>query len=215
MTGEKPQEEFDLAAALIASGMGSGPVVSSRRLVRVNPETEGRIAEVYSFVTASRILAMPRDGADSQLHTELARGGLPVLPRYEGGVENLDLLVVPAGTWSLGSRLHIIKRDITTYSNLLSQVTRAQRLQYERGLGVVTASEHLCAVDHFAFTPDLQSPTGQQLYLVPPYNIDPQGTSEMFGQTLLAELGASGEFNEQQMGYLQQVISWEAGGHAG
>lgn len=213
-TGEKPQDEFDITAALVSSGMGSGPVINSRRLVRVNPETEGRIAEVYSFVTASRILAMPNNSADSQTHTELRRIGLPVLPRYEGGTENLDLLVVPAGTWSLGSRLHLVRRDIVTYSNLFSQVVQSQRQQYERGLGVIAPSEELRTVDHFAFTPNLQTPSGQQLFLVPPYNIDQQGTPETFAEHFITELAASGEFNSQQLDYLQKTIMWEARGNA-
>jgi hypothetical protein len=198
----------DIVGELAAVGMAAGPVENSRRLIPLVPETDGQVLEFYSSRAAARLLALPRTGADHELYNDLSATGLPMLPRYKHNPsENLDMLQVPLGTKSLGNCLHLIRRDITSYSDLFWYVTRSQVAQYEAGLGVVAPTENLRLVDHFAFAPDLDSETGQRLYLVPPFTVARQGTPLDFARGLITELQTSGEFpNDRHIDYLTDVI---------
>ncbi|HSW99340.1 MAG TPA: hypothetical protein VLF71_05920 [Candidatus Saccharimonadales bacterium] len=172
------------------------------------PETAGQVLEFYSSYAGSRLLAMPRNSYDSETHHDLSSRGLPVLARYgDNPSQDVDLLLIPPGTWPLGSRLHIVRRDLQLYSRLLWMVGQSQRQQYDRGMGVVVASGDLRAIDHFAFTPDLRSTTGQELSLLPPYMIGPEGTPEMFAETISRELAESGEFSEHELAYLREAVT--------
>lgn len=208
MTGpEGGTPNLDLVEALAAAGMAAGPIENSRRLIPLVTETEGQVLEFYSSQAGSRLLALPRQGVDHEIHDDLSRAGLPVLPRYpDNSSQDLDMLLIPQGTWSLGSRLHIVHRDLRSYSDVFWYVTRSQVAQHEAGLGVMMPVGGLRAIDHFAYAPDMKSESGQQLYLLPPYTVHPDVTPLDFARGLIAELQTSGEFNERQMGYLTDVI---------
>jgi hypothetical protein len=201
-----PEPSFDIPAALIAAGMGAGPIENSRRLVPLGEETDGRVLEFYSSFTASRLLAIPQGSEDTNRHADLAMQGVPVLPRYgENPTTDLELLLVPPGTWSLGTRLHIVSRDVALYSNLLWTVGQSQRHQYDHGMGVIMPKGELRAVDHFVFTPDLRH-GGQRLSVIPPYTIDPNATPSDFAETLLRELHESEHFTDQELLYLADAV---------
>lgn len=202
-----PHEAFDIPAALIAADIGIGPVENSRRLVPLSPATNGRVLEFFSSHIGARILALPARGDDSRWHAELSGNGMPTLPRTAGAPENLTLLQVPRGTWPLGQRLHLIPRDFGTYSRMLLSVANSQRYQHDMGMGVLVSTEGMRVVDNFAFTPDMKNTeTGQRMYVIPPYNVDREGTPELFVATLAAELEASGEFTPPEMDYLRDVL---------
>lgn len=203
---ESPRPAFDIPAALQAANVGIGPVENSRRLVPLTPGSQGRVLEFYSSVAGSRLLAVPAAGEDNRLHTEMVQRGLPVLQAYGSPTPDLALLYVPPGTWPLGSRLHIIRRDLQTYGELLQEVARSQRHQHEQGLPVLTPTEGTRTVDNFVFSPDLRTPTGQQMSIIPPYNVSSEATPTTFVENLTQELAASGEFNQQQVDYLQAIM---------
>lgn len=198
---------YDIAGALATAGMNVGPVAEARRVIPQLPETEGQVLEFFSSRAGARLLALPRQGVDRSIHDDLSAVGLPVLPRYPGNPsEDLDMLLVPRGAWALGRQLHNIRKDITRYSDVLWHATRSQVAQYEAGLGVMSPLGDLRAVDHFIFTPDIHTETGQKLYLVPPYTNDPGRTPLDFARGLITELQTSGAFSDKQIDYLTDVV---------
>src|SRR6185295_870187 len=74
MTGpEGGTPNLDLVEALAAAGMAAGPVENSRRLIPLVTETEGQVLEFYSSQAGSRLLALPRQGVDHEIHDDLSR----------------------------------------------------------------------------------------------------------------------------------------------
>jgi hypothetical protein len=201
-----PIPSFDIPAALAAAGMAPGPIENGRRLVPLSEQTNGRVLEFYSSFAGSRLLAIPNTSEDHARHADLAIQGVPVLPRYgENPSPDLDLLLVPPGTWSLGNRLHLLSRNLQLYSNMLWTVGQSQRHQYDHGMGVFMPEGDLRAVDHFVFTPDLRD-RGQRLSVIPPYTLDLNATPNDFAETLVRELHASQHFTHEELLYLADAV---------
>lgn len=197
---------IDIPAALQAAGIGVGPTPPDRRLIRTPAAPSVQVVEFFSSRVATRLLAIPRGSANDHAHEVLFRAGMPVLPRYdELGTDALSLLYVPIGTMPLRSRLHLFRRD-PAYADLLTIITATQRTQHERGLGVFMPTHDVSLIDHFAFRPDSDTPGGQRLYLVPPYNLDTNSTPEDFATKLFDELRQAPQITEDQLGDLHAAI---------
>jgi hypothetical protein len=199
---------IDLYDALREAEIGLGPLPRNVRLLKDPAATQGRAVEFYSSLVGGSLLAIGRYAHDGQVHDRLAEQGLPVLPAYETGSEKVTLLRVPLGARTLGSLLHLLPRDIGMYSWFVRAVMQEQRAQYEAAQGVFSGA-NFSLVDRFAFVPDSTTEGGQRLFLVPPYDIDPQGTPETAGVHLVNELGMRG-VEPQYLERLQEIIQREA-----
>lgn len=203
---EQSATQVDLSDALMAAGVGLGPIRPQTRLIRQTPDAAARVLEFYSIMVSGRLLAMHRDSNEGHIHEVLRDHNLPVFTDYNEGPEDFRFLQVPIGTRPLSARLHLFGRDIRGYGTLLTDIVASQRKQSELGLGTFVSSEDSSLLDHFAFTPDANSERGQQMYLVPPYDVDFAGTAGEFAHTLAQELAATELFNEAQTAVLHQAI---------
>ena len=208
------RDPIDVHAALGRVGLGGTPIRADRRLT---PKTGAlQVAEFYSSRVGSRVLAFPRQLPPGQLaHETLQAQGLPVLTEsLVLGEEEFRVLEVPIGAYSLRSRVHLVRKDLTPhgFGGIFASLADGQRRQYEAGLGVATAGE-LPLLDHFALVED-RSPTGLSPYLIPPYDVDPNGTPATFNEKLLAEL-AGAKFTEAEIAQVRALIAPPQEGGAG
>lgn len=208
----KGRETVSLHAALGRLGLGGdAPIRPGRRLIP--PASAGRVAEFFSSRVGGRIVAIPLGGEVRESHHRvLAANGIPVLKELTE-LQNPDfqLLEVPVGAYPLSARLHLIQKDVGSFGSLFVDMVKSQRLQHEAGLGV-TAPGETSLLSHFAVVED-QSPTGLSPCLLPPYDIDMNGTPEAFTAGLLQELGEA-RFTPGQIAHVFTIIQEGAGGGA-
>jgi len=211
--GERAPSEraYDILASLAAAGIPMEPVARHRRIITGHAEGH-ELAEFVSTEHGVRILAVPDIGVDSFWRARLANNNVPV-PKKVGVEAGVGLWLIPPGTHTLGDSAHLIAVQSQKYSGLLRVVGEAHRAAYDRGLGGVAPVEGVRMIDRFAFTPDVQSPEGVSVLLLPPYNFDPTARRDDFAHRIIDELAElPGLFDKRQLMLLGQQLQEGGGG---
>jgi hypothetical protein len=201
----------DIWTSLAEAGVEMREVEASRRLIGHRIPGRPPTAEFISPQDV-RLLAVLDDSPDAAWRTRLEESNVPVPERlgHEGVVE---LWFIPPGTKTIGSVAHLIAANPQKYGGLLHAVGEAHRRAFESEVGAVAPVEGVRMVDRFAFAPDVKSPNGIRVFLVPPYHFDPELARDGFAHTMYDELAAIPDmFTPQQLLYLGEQMQEGGGG---
>jgi hypothetical protein len=200
----------DVLAVLSAAGIPMETVARQRRLI--TGQSEGHeLAEFVSPEYGVRILAVPENSPDAEWRRNLAANNVPV-PAQVGSESGIGLWLIPPGTRTIGDSAHLIALDPQKYIGLLRAVGEAHRIIYDSGLGGIAPVEGTSMIDRFAFAPDVHSPEGVGVFLIPPYVFDPSARRDDFAHHIVDELTAIPELFEQQQLMLFGQQLQEGGG---
>ncbi|HSX34234.1 MAG TPA: hypothetical protein VLF62_01145 [Candidatus Saccharimonadales bacterium] len=201
----------DILATLTTAGIPMEPVALSRRIIVGHAEGH-ELAEFVSSEYGVRILAVPENGTDALWRARLADNAVPV-PTKVGSESGIGLWLIPPGTHTLGDSAHLIAVHPEKYGRLLRMVGEAHRTAYDSGLGGIAPIEGVQLIDRFAFAPDVQSPDGIGVFLLPPYNFDPSARRDDFAHGIVDELSQlPGLFQQKQLLALGQQLQEGGGG---
>ena len=201
----------DILATLGAAGMVIEYVEPDRRLVVAQVPGHDAAEFVSPRHGGMRFLAVPQDSHDAAERARLEAHGVPVLQEV-GQEQGIGLWLVPPGTYSVGASAHLIAGNPVKYGGLLRVVGEVQRRAVEAGIGVTAPLEGVRLVDRFAFAPDLRSPGGVGVYMIPPYAFDPDMTPDAFAEQVTQELAATRLLEPDQLAYLSQQVGQGVGG---
>lgn len=201
----------DIWTSLAEAGVEMREVEASRRLLGSQAPGRPPMAEFISPQDV-RLLAVLDDSPDAEMRTHLETLGISV-PERLGQEGIVELWLIPPGTKTIGSVAHLIAANPQKYGGLLRAVGEAHRKAYESEVGAVAPIEGVRMVDRFAFAPDVKSPNGIRVCLMPPYNFDPELPRDAFAHTMHDELAAIPDmFRPQQLLYLGEQMQEGGGG---
>ena len=186
-------ELYPSAGALI-------PIEPNRRLVRSNT---ANVQEFYSTELNSRIISMPVRDDTTRSHEELVELRLPV---FSGLYRDTELwLTVPEGSRPLGRVLRFIARDLQNYSEIFYKLGGVFKQLDRTGIGFPQATAERSALDSFVFSVDEHELYGGNIYLAPPYVLNPDKTIGQALGSVAVELEKSNQFSAEEITVLMQM----------
>jgi hypothetical protein len=188
---------------LTAAGLVMQPVEPERLLADLPPDNP-RMTE-FCLPTAERMVAVPKDGHESQTRALLAQHGVAVFPQV-GETTTLELWRVPPGTHRLSAIIHLVAVNPPLYGQLLRQAGAHLRGLANAELGGLIAYPERGILDQLAVAADREAPGGMRLHLVPPFEFAADHTIDDTVHGIGAELAMTGMFAEPDIAQIQDVV---------
>ncbi|MDL2341551.1 MAG: hypothetical protein QFB87_00525 [Patescibacteria group bacterium] len=178
------------------------PIEPNRRLLQT---PANRLKEFYSNEIGTRIISLPAHENDARSHEELSELRLPV---FSGIYRDDELwLTVPEGTRTVRRLLRFVARDVANYGEMFYKLGTVFKQLETAGVGFPQSSEERSVLDSFAFAVDENELYGGNIYLTPPYVLNPD---KKIGQALgsvAIELEKSDVFTDNEIHHLMEMTA--------
>lgn len=177
-------------------------VEPNRRLLRSN---SNEFREFYAPQVGARIISMLAESDQARTHGELVEFRLPV---FSGMYRDDELwLSVPEGSRSIGRVLRFVARDVQNYSEIFFKLGTVLKQLQETGIGFPQSGDERSVLDSFAFAVEDNEKYGGNVYLAPPYDLNPEKKVTQAVGSIAVELEKSELFTDGEMKHLMEMTT--------
>ena len=178
------------------------PIEPNRRLLK---SSAGPLKEFYAPRIAARVISLPVPSDQARTHEELIEFRLPV---FSGMYRHEELwLNIPEDTRALGRVLRFVARDVQNYGEIFFKLGSVLKQLSDTGIGFPQAAEDRSVLDSFAFAIDENEQYGGNVYLIPPYALNPHKELTQAVGSIDVELEKSELFTDEERQHLMEMTS--------
>jgi len=182
---------------------------ANRRLIPRIVEKSLGFQEFYDVQLASRVISMPKGGAEARYHEELHEERMPVFSAMYG--EEGLFLLVPEASRTLHKALPLISRDLKSYGEIFFELGKTMGQLDGSSFGLPESFSDRSLLDSIAFSLDDNAVFGGRLFLIPPYRLDPMKSRDLVVDAVYEELRHSRYLTEETARSLTEnmVEGWQ------
>lgn len=166
------------------------PIEAHRRLISAAESYRSGVREYADNTAGKRLMSIPSESEQSQIHNKLSRYGVPVFPVIATDDRNL-LLEIPSDARTIQKSLRFIARDPEHYSEIFHEIGIVLGRCALARVGLPVADNERTMLGGIAFSASSDQPLGSAIYLLPPYNLDKTVTKHDEMALLRSELVSS------------------------
>lgn len=183
--------------------------IESNRLLLLRGGSNG-MREFFDKALMSRVIVMPKESNQASMYENMLIKRLPVF----SGVYRDDelLLTVPDDARSLRRQLKFVARDIPNYGYIFNKLGITLSAVNRSGLGLPEPSANRPLLANFAFSSIEQDEADGNVYIVPPFNLNPNITIDKELLFVRRELEHSKQFKSTEVRELMDKV--ESSAHA-